>query len=70
MVIIKGHPNIKILESAIQKLGPLVDEMVFWGGPQKSMARVPIDTGRVIYTLNGYKLRFPLAPSPIGRGLG
>jgi len=22
------------------------------------------------YTLNGYKLRFPLAPSPIGRGLG
>jgi hypothetical protein len=23
-----------------------------------------------MYTLSGYKLRFPLAPSPIGRGLG
>ena len=32
MVIKKDHPNIKILESAIQKLGPLVDEMVFLGG--------------------------------------
>jgi hypothetical protein len=32
MVIKKDHPNIKILESAIQKLGPLADEMVFLGG--------------------------------------
>jgi hypothetical protein len=32
MVIKKEHPNIKILEAAIHKLGPLVDEMVFWGG--------------------------------------
>jgi hypothetical protein len=32
MVIQKEHPNIKILETAIYKLGPLVDEMVFLGG--------------------------------------
>ena len=28
----KEHPNIQILETAIQKLGPLADEMVFLGG--------------------------------------
>jgi hypothetical protein len=32
MAIKKEHPNIKILETAIHKLGPLVDEMVFLGG--------------------------------------
>lgn len=32
MVMKKDHPNIKTLEMAIQKLGPLVDEMVFLGG--------------------------------------
>ena len=31
-MIKKEHPNIKILEAAIHKLGPLVDEMVFLGG--------------------------------------
>jgi len=32
MAIKKEHPNIKILETAIHQLGPLVDEMVFLGG--------------------------------------
>jgi hypothetical protein len=32
MAITKEHPNIKILETAVHKLGPLVDEMVFLGG--------------------------------------
>lgn len=32
MVTKKDHPNIKILESAIKKLGPLVNAMVFLGG--------------------------------------
>lgn len=31
-MIKKDHPNIRILETAVHKLGPLVDEMVFLGG--------------------------------------
>jgi len=32
MVVKEEHPNIKILETVIHKLGQLVDEMVFLGG--------------------------------------
>lgn len=44
MVIKKDHPNIKILEAAVDKLSSIIDEIVFLGAapPAYSLPILPL----------------------------